>query len=107
MSEQIETERIFRKLEAALAECGRKIIGTPSPWLDLIADTEPTEPTPPTKTLEQHQADLNQWLQERGLVPVVVAVGKYTGTPSPIADFMPRTHDAQFFLLEARNAGNS
>lgn len=62
-------------------------------------------PAPPTKTLEQHQADLNQWLQERGLVPMVVAVGKRTGAPSAIADFMPPTHDAQFILLEKHDAG--
>jgi hypothetical protein len=56
-----------------------------------------TEPTP-TKTLDQHAADLDAWLKARGLVPVVVARGNVTGSLTRIEDFMPASHAATFIL---------
>lgn len=52
----------------------------------------------PAKTLDQHAADLDAWLAERGLAPMIVARGRVSGALSPIADFMPATHDATFIL---------
>lgn len=57
----------------------------------------PGQPTT-TKTLDQHAADLDAWLAERGLVPLVVAQGKVTGALAPIADFMPASHLATWIL---------
>jgi len=55
-------------------------------------------------TMEEHMADLQQWLRERGLIPVVVAVGKRSHAASPIADFMPDTHVAIFTLQKENSA---
>lgn len=54
------------------------------------------------KTLDRHAAELDAWLKERGLVPVVVARGRVSGGLSPIDDFMPATHDAVFTLQPGR-----
>lgn len=64
--------------------------------------TEETQETQPAKTLDQHAAELDAWLQARGLVPMVVARGKRTGALSSIDDFMPDTHAATFILQPVR-----
>ena len=46
------------------------------------------------KTLAQLQAELQAWLDKHHLQPVISARGLRTGNLSPIADFMPVTHDA-------------
>lgn len=58
--------------------------------------TELTEQT--TKTLDQHAAELDAWLEARGLVPLVVARGNVTGSLTRIEDFMPASHTATFIL---------
>lgn len=66
--------------------------------------TELTEPTP-TKTLDQHAADLDAWLKARGLVPVVVMQGIDTGHISPIADYVRQYpgHRPTFILQPRRD----
>ena len=53
-------------------------------------------------TIQQHAADLEQWLKARNLAITVVAVGKRTGATMPIVDFMPDTHDATFALTQVQ-----
>lgn len=66
---------------------------------DIITSTETVAPkTESPKTLDQHAADLDAWLKERGLQPIVVARGIRTGALVPVDDFMPDTHVATFVL---------
>lgn len=61
-----------------------------------MSEIATTTTTSPPKTVEQHMADLSVWFNERGLVPVVVALGKRTNTLCAIDDFLPETHTATF-----------
>lgn len=64
--------------------------------------SEDTTEATKAPTIQQHAADLEQWLKARNLAIAVVAVGKRTGATMPIADFMPDTHEATFALTEVR-----
>lgn len=44
-------------------------------------------------------ADLNAWLQERGLVLVPVAVGRKSGQMASIGDWEPDSHYFTFALV--------
>lgn len=53
----------------------------------------------PARTPEQHMADLNAWLQERGLVLVPVAVGRKSGQMASVQDWEPDSHYFTFALV--------
>ena len=55
----------------------------------------------PEPTMEQISQELNDWLQSRGVTLQIVAIGR-TGTPSPIDDFMPVTHQASVTLVKTK-----
>lgn len=53
-------------------------------------------------TIEQIGQELNAWLQERNVSLQIVAVGKRTGQPCPIDDFLPPSHDATVTLVKVQ-----
>lgn len=55
----------------------------------------------PQPTMEQIGNDLNEWLKSRGVTLQVVAIGR-SGTPVPIEDFMPPTHQATITLAQVQ-----
>lgn len=59
---------------------------------------EETTTTTTPKSLDEHMREFEQWLKARNLQPIVVALGKRSGSISPIVDFMPDTHQATFIL---------
>lgn len=57
---------------------------------------------PKQPTMEQISQELNAWLQERGVSLQIVAVGKRTGQPCAIDDFLPTSHDATVTLVKVQ-----
>lgn len=57
---------------------------------------------PKQPTIEQISQELNAWLQERGVTLQIVAVGKRTGQPCPIDDFLPASHDATVTIVKVQ-----
>ena len=49
-------------------------------------------------TIQQHLAELEQWLQDRGVIIVPCVMGARTKALSPIEDFLPTTHAATWAL---------
>lgn len=49
-------------------------------------------------TIQQHLADLEQWLKERHLVIVPCVRGLRTGALAPVEDYLPETHAATWAL---------
>ena len=60
------------------------------------------EQAAPQPTIEQISQELNVWLQERGVSLQVVAIGLRSGQPSPIADFLPPSHQATMTLVKVK-----
>lgn len=55
----------------------------------------------PKRTIEQLSQELNNWLQSRGVTLQIVAIGR-SGTPVPIDDFMPPSHQATITLAQVQ-----
>lgn len=60
---------------------------------------EPTQPTP-QQVRDQQLKELLQWLNERNLQIVPVAIGTRHGTLSNISEFLPASHVADWSLQE-------
>lgn len=57
---------------------------------------------PKPKTMEEISQDLERWLSERGVTFKIIALGKRTGQPCAIEDFLPPTHDVTVTLIRVQ-----